>query len=103
MAPSRRMVSPLSIGLSMMCLARRANSVGWPSRAGCGIWAASLADDHRLAVADHLGMRGEETGRQVLKTPSCERSVASAAKILPTPSMSVRPSRSRTARPDPRG
>ena len=36
-APSSRIVSPLSIGLSMMAIARRANSSGWPSRRGCGV------------------------------------------------------------------
>src|SRR6266540_227912 len=51
MAPSSRMVSPLSIGLPTMCATRAANSVGSPSRAGCGTWApsASRASSGRLA------------------------------------------------------
>ena len=36
-APSRRMVSPLSIGLVTMCAARSANSAGSPRRLGKGI------------------------------------------------------------------
>ena len=35
-APSSRIVSPLSIGFSTMCAASAAYSAGWPSRAGCG-------------------------------------------------------------------
>ncbi len=33
-APSRRMVSPLSMVFSQMCLTRAANSAGWPRRGG---------------------------------------------------------------------
>ncbi len=36
MAPSRRMVSPLSMAFSTMCAARFAYSAGRPSRDGCG-------------------------------------------------------------------
>ncbi len=35
-APSRRTVSPFNNGFSMMCAARRAYSLGRPSRLGCG-------------------------------------------------------------------
>src|SRR5690606_35056026 len=41
-APSRRMVSPLSMALPMMCWASCAYSSGLPSRAGCGTDAASV-------------------------------------------------------------
>jgi MFS family permease len=41
MAPSRRIVSPLSMGFSTMCAARAAYSAGSPSREGCGIWSPS--------------------------------------------------------------
>jgi len=42
-APSRRMVSPLSILFSMMCWTRAANSGGRPSRLGNGTCCASEA------------------------------------------------------------
>ena len=39
-APSRRMTSPLSIGLSTMCATSEAYSLGRPSREGCGTCAS---------------------------------------------------------------
>src|SRR5216683_6424399 len=42
MAPSRRMVSPFSIGFSTMWTARLPYSLASPSRAGCGTWAPRL-------------------------------------------------------------
>ena len=42
MAPSRRMVSPFSIGFSTMWTARLPYSEASPSRAGCGTWAPRL-------------------------------------------------------------
>ena len=40
-APSRRITSPLSIGLATMCSTSAAYSSGLPSRDGCGTWAPS--------------------------------------------------------------
>src|SRR5215213_9386747 len=51
MAPSRRMTSPLSMGLATMCATRAPYSVGSPSRLGCGTWAPRdvFASSGRLA------------------------------------------------------
>ncbi len=61
MAPSRRIVSPLSIGLSMTCSAVEANSSGRPRRAGCGTWAARPS---RISCGEAAEDRGvEDAGR----------------------------------------
>ena len=54
-APSRRMTSPLSIGLSTMCATSAAYSSGRPSRLGCGTCAPRPLG--RLGQSGHIGVR----------------------------------------------
>ena len=54
-APSSLIVSPFSIGFSTMWRARAANSSGWPSRLGKGIWAPSSS-------RASSGQRGQQRG-----------------------------------------
>src|SRR5436309_3162085 len=55
MAPSRRMVSALSMTLAMMCRSSAAYSSGWPSRLGNGTWAASVTRGRLQGGGDLVG------------------------------------------------
>ena len=60
MAPSRRMVSPLSMGFSRMCSAVIAYSLGWPRRAGLGTdapsdWRTASGSLARMGVSNRPG------------------------------------------------
>ena len=59
-APSRRIVSPLSIGFSRICTAVMANSSGLPSRAGCGTDVPSAVFACRPGALPELRWRAQD-------------------------------------------
>ena len=80
--PSRRITSPLSMGLVMICSARRANSSGRPSRLGKGT-AAARAWAASSGISLIMGVSNTPGAMAMTRTPWRESSRA-AGRLIPT-------------------
>ncbi len=84
MAPSSRIVSPLSIGFSMMARASWAYSAGFPSRGGNGTILPS-ASCTSGGMPSSIGVSKMPGAIVITRMPSRDRSRAIASVIATTP------------------